>query len=123
MNNTIIESLFCLVLLISFPSCDFIDDPINISTGKENIIFENRSIRLEFDDQMMVKIFRKSGDKIYDLIRNRKDPYSIIVNGSVIKNFNMDKSKVDIKEIENNYGSGRQLTLTGSAKGPSGSNI
>jgi alpha-galactosidase len=123
MNKTLIKVFLHILLFTPFYSCDRVNNPINHSIGNDYIIFENGSIKLELNDQLMIKVFRKSGDNLYTINRDKKDPFTIVVNGNLINSFSINKSSTEILDIADNIGSGKQLIISGTAKGPSESNI
>jgi alpha-galactosidase len=123
MKNLIMLSIIYLISLLISQSCDSNESSIKYSIEKDKIYFENNIIKLEFDDQMGINVFRKTEDKLLSMIQTGTDPYTIIINGSAIRSFKLDRSGIEVKKLRNKYGSGKRLTLTGLAEGPSGSSI
>ncbi len=121
------KHLIFLILPISLlsilSSCLTNSNTIKLSENSKHITFENRDIKLEFDDQMMINVFRKSENKSFSIIKKGQDPYSIIVNGSELKKFKIDRSLTKISILENNFGDGKLLTLSGTVNGPLGAVI
>ncbi len=116
----------CTILLLTittFFSCSLKDSHIKFSTDGDKIVFEHSVIKIALDGKMMVDVYRKTGENSYILNQKRVDPFSISINSILIKDYKTDNSLTEIKDLDNNYGIGKQLIISGTASGPSESAI
>jgi alpha-galactosidase len=120
-----IPSLGIILLLLPFffILCEYNSSAIKISINSDKTIIEHDVIKLVVDDELKLDVYRKSGDNAYLLNQNRVDPHSISINGTLIKNYQADISRYRTTALNNNYGTGKQIVIFGSADGPSGSTI
>jgi alpha-galactosidase len=85
--------------------------------------FENKNIKIKFDDTMNLKVYHKYIDKELSLTTGSNNSHYIVINGSEIKNFKIDKDNIKLIKLRNHFGKGRRLILTGHSNGPSGSSV
>jgi alpha-galactosidase len=111
-----------MVLTAFLFSCEN-EDKIKLSKSSNKIFIENAEIKFEFDDQMRCNVYRKSDDQLLSMVSPGDSPHFIVINGMQVKDFTVDREKVEVTDISGNSGRGKRLQLTGVAEGPSGSVI
>lgn len=96
---------------------------IKFTKGHGKYSFESKDIKLVFDSLMNVKVYQKKGEKLLSIAKNANAPDYIVVNGTHVRNFVVDDSKIYVTGINDKFGEGKQLKLTGIVDGPSNSKI
>ena len=103
---------------------------INYSAIQDDQIwFRHARIRLRFDSEMYCRVFfEKEGEwlSINDIPPDpakAKPPHYLEVEGTELKDFNVDYKNVGMSEIKTQFGMGKRLHLTGYTKTPSGMQI
>jgi alpha-galactosidase len=109
--NKIIVSLIFLLWIVS---CQNQSSIIYKDTG-EIIQFENTAIKLTIDQNMKISAAYFDGEKTQSIVSEQAKPNDyLVINGENVYQFPIEKKK--IIEIENKFGSGKQLKLFGKAK-------
>ena len=109
-------SVFFIMLFSFFLSGCTNEDIINFSKGNGFYIIENNQMKLRFDNQMKCNVYRKAEDKWLSIIKEDNVPHYIVVNDTEVKDFNVNEEKIII--LNNEFGKGKRLKLTGTAEGP-----
>lgn len=95
-------------------------------TKNGDILFSSAEIKLLFDSKMNELVFYKDGEKPLNVSgeNNQNKPNEfIVVNKNEITDFAVDYDRIDIQNIETEFGKGRKLLLIGVAKLNDGSRI
>jgi len=105
-------------------------DEISYNADREGEIwFRHSRIQLRFDDEMYCRVFLKKDSQllsINDIPPDRakaKPPQYLEIEGTELKDFQVDSHNVGVSEIKTLFGTGKALQLTAQAKTPSGIQI
>jgi len=118
MREYILGGLACLYLLISLLSCQEPFNEIRFSKDADKVNFESPLMRLAFDNRFGLKVYRKSGMDWISMTDGNQDPYTVNISGQHIDQFKLDQTGIVCKDIVNDVGTGKRLTMTGLAEGP-----
>jgi len=115
--------LYYMLMLFVCLSCSQKRNDIQFSKENGMYFFESKIIKIKFDNQMKCNVYRKADNKLLSIIRGDKVPHYIVINDTKVENFNVNEEKVDTRPLNNEFGKGNRLTLSGTAEGPAGSLI
>jgi len=119
--NYIAFVFFCLMILVF--SCTREKEKIYFHEKNDLFIIETDIMKIDIDSFMKIKVFNKPNGEWQGIIKENSDPHYIVINDTIVRDFNIDKSKVDVRRVENKFGKGKRITLKGTAKGPLNSTI
>ncbi len=119
------KRLFLYNLLIFFLclSCSQKSHDIKFSRENGMYLFESNIIKIKFDSRMRCNVYRKTDNKSLSIIKENNVPHYLVVNGAKVENFIVNEEKIATGPLNNEFGQGTRLTLSGTAEGPSGSLI
>ncbi|HED09856.1 MAG TPA: hypothetical protein ENJ10_04145, partial [Caldithrix abyssi] len=97
----------------------------NISFSEEGgkVLLESDRVRFEFDQNMTVRVYNKTGSRLSSLISPAAPGYYLVINGVAVKDFALDRQKTVVTDVNSAAGSGKKLQMRGYAKGPLGALI
>ncbi len=114
--------IFFLLMMGMF---SFVGAGENISFSEEGgkVLLESDRVRFEFDQNMTVRVYNKTGSRLSSLISPAAPGYYLVINGVAVKDFALDRQKTVVTDVNSAAGSGKKLQMRGYAKGPLGALI
>jgi len=86
--------------------------PIQYEKVDGIIYFENKAIKLTINKEMKIKTSYYNGNNIQSLVSDQSSPNDyVVIDGNEISNFQLEKSR--LMDINNEFGTGKKLTLSG----------
>jgi hypothetical protein len=125
----------CVAFLLFYFSCAGagIQQPvgeISYSADKDGEIwFRHSRMQLRFDNEMYCRVFLKKDRQLLSINdippdpAKAKPPHYLEIEGTELKDFQLDSRNIGVSEMKTPFGTGKVLQMTGLAKTPSGIEI
>ncbi|MBN2410237.1 alpha-galactosidase [candidate division KSB1 bacterium] len=114
------KRLFFYIMLMLFVCLSCSPKRNDIQFFKENGMYfiESRIIKIKFDSLMRCNVYRKAENSLLSIIKDDNVPHYIVINDTIVNNFYVNEEKIDINNINNEFGQGKRLKVSGTAEGP-----
>ncbi len=118
-----LKYLLCSLLAVVVYSCTNNSGNINYSMNSGVHTIETPEMIVTIGNRMQLKVSQKVGEKKLSIIKDGNEQHYAVINGSAVTGFNVDENETEWLDINNEFGPGKRLQLTGSTTGPENSEI
>ena len=110
-----------IIISLIIISCENQSQITYTETGA-NIHFENTAIKLSIDKNMKMKVLYLKNGETLSIVSAQSTPNDyLVINSTEVIDFSIEKS--ELNDIENNFGTGKQVKLFGKTKASVGENV
>lgn len=110
-----------IIISLIIISCEN-QSQITYTETEGNIHFDNTVIKLSIDKNMKMKVLYIKNGETLSIVSAQSTPNDyLVINGTEVFDFSIEKS--ELNDIENNFGTGKQLKLFGKTNVSVGENV